>query len=65
MIVFEFEKFPGSFYYQVPESELPRYNRVLQAYEGNVEEAQERLRLTFNNDAIVKYEEWKTFCGLN
>ena len=51
------------FMFAVPESEHPRYARVLQAYEGDLEQAQERLRITFQSDAERRYQEWINSCG--
>lgn len=63
-IEYNFPMFVG-FMFLVPESEHPRYARVLQAYEGNLEEAQERLRITFQSDAERSYQEWINSCGIS
>jgi hypothetical protein len=57
-IVYQFKHFP-IFYYAVPEAEYPRYQRVLQAFDGNLNLANERLQITFQADAERSYQEWR------
>lgn len=58
-ISYDFPLFVG-FQFRVEESEYPRYKRVLQAFDGNLSNAYERLQMTFQSDAERSYNEWKT-----
>jgi hypothetical protein len=57
-IIYDFDKFP-SFHYRVPEDKYDIYKRVVQAFEGNLEEAKERLKITFQFSAQQEYNEWR------
>ena len=58
-IQYNFPYFVG-FQFRVQESEYPRYQRVLQAFDGNLSDAYERLQITFQADAERSYNQWKT-----
>jgi len=60
-IEYSFERFPG-FYYRVPEDKYDVYKRVLRAFDDNLEEAKERLKMTFQSFAEEKYNEWRKKC---
>jgi hypothetical protein len=57
-IKYDFERFPG-FYYRVPEDRYDVYKRVLRAFDENLEDAQERLKITFQSFAEQEYNEWR------